>query len=173
VRLAPCAEVVPLVLIYPHHRIEKVKVITSFSCHGSECEQIFGKARPAVADPGVQETRTDPFVGSYPLPDLVDVRTDALRYVCNGVHEGDLHAEERVRCVLYEFCALGIGDNEWGRVPAICRGCDLRGDSSCRPIGGVDLAEVLFGKGVFDANYDPIGVQEVRHSSALLQEFRV
>jgi len=117
-----------------------------------------GKARAAIAGPGVQELVADPAVEAHALGHVLDVGAGAFAERRDLVDEADLGGEEGV-----------------GRVLDHLGGLERRVDDGkvAQEERTVDIAHDAAGAAVLGADDDAVGAHEVVDRRALAQEFGV
>ena len=147
---APLLEVVDL-----DDRVQELEVIPGVAGELFERLDVFGKARAAVADAGLQEVRPDAVVETHAVGHRAHVGADGLADVGDLVDERDLGGQEGVGRVLDHLGGGHAGAHD----------------------GGLDAGEErldLVAVGVaIRADHDAVGVQHVVDGGALAQELGV
>src|SRR5262249_22325433 len=92
-------EAATLVVVDPHDLREKTEVVAALSSDRVKRLNVLGEARTSVADSGVEESRTDPAVGTYTRAHLAYVCADSLRNIGDRIDKRYFHGEESVRGV--------------------------------------------------------------------------
>ena len=115
---------------------------------------VLGEAAAPVADAGAQEGGADPLVEAHAAGDLADVGADLLADVGDLVDEGDLGRQEGVGGELDHLGAGDVGAEELAAERLVERG---------------DRGRRLLVAGI-GADHDPVGLHEVGHRRALLEE---
>ena len=71
---------------------------------------VFGQAKAAKAESGIQKLRPNPRVESHCVDDFLDIGADLLAQIRNHVGVGNLHGQEGVGGVLDQLSAVDRGD---------------------------------------------------------------
>ncbi len=91
--------------------MENLGVEGMFARTAAQRLHVFGKARTAIATPGINKLIADAGVGTDAAPHFLDVGPQAFGEQGNLVHEADLGRQHRIGRVLGEFRRPHIHDD--------------------------------------------------------------
>jgi hypothetical protein len=144
-----------LVVVDAFDGLEELEIVPQFLGDADESAQVLREAETAEADAGVEEVLADAAVEAHAERDLLDVGLGQLAKAADGVDEGDLGREERIRSVLDDLGALDVGEDH-RRLERLIE-------------VGEDLSRLLG----LDAQDHAVGVHEILHGAPLPQELGV
>ena len=74
------------------------------SCQEFQCLGILGEAASAIADTGIQETRTDPFIITHAFCHILDICANQFTEISDIIHVGDLKCQKIIAGILDHLC---------------------------------------------------------------------
>ena len=95
---------------------------TGFVRHVRQRPHVFGKAAPAITQPGIQERTPDALIVTHAGRYLFDVRSQAFTNLRNFINEGYFGCQECVGGILNHFGCVQVRDNHGGAQRQIERG---------------------------------------------------
>src|SRR6202048_1092951 len=134
---------------------------------------ILWKTKSAKSQSGVKELSSDAGIESHRMSDFFNVSSKFFAQLRNSIGIADLHRQERVGRVLYQFRAVDGGDDEFSvRARRAISFMHRAGESSLQN-GPVDFPQFCRGRLILDSHHDAIGVEKIPHRCALSKKFRI